>query len=46
MRFFNNDYNEACHPAILKKFTESLTEQKPGYGTDDCCASAANLIRQ
>ena len=45
MLYFNNDYNEICHPAVLKKITEYAGIQNPGYGTDDYCARAAELIR-
>lgn len=46
MLYFNNDYNEICHPAVLKKMTELVSIQMPGYGMDDCCAKAAQMIRQ
>ncbi len=46
MLYFNNDYNEICHPAVLKKMTQSEGIQNPGYGVDDCCARAADLIRK
>lgn len=46
MLYFNNDYNETCHPAVLNKITETTTAQMPGYGTDDHCAAAAELIRK
>ena len=46
MLYFNNDYNEICHPAVLKKITDSAGIQNPGYGTDDCCARAVELIRK
>ena len=46
MLYFNNDYNEICHPAVLKKINQSEGVQNPGYGMDDCCARAAELIRQ
>ena len=46
MLYFNNDYNEICHPGVLKKITESAGLQNPGYGTDDCCARAAEMIRK
>ena len=46
MRYFNNDYNEACHPAILKALTENVGVQMPGYGVDACSAEAAELIRK
>ena len=46
MLYFNNDYNEICHPAILKKMTEMASVQMPGYGADQCCSKAADLIRR
>ena len=46
MLYFNNDYNEICHPAVLKKISESAGLQNPGYGTDSCCARAAELVRK
>lgn len=46
MLYFNNDYNEICHPAVLKKITELASVQMPGYGMDDCCKEAAELIRE
>lgn len=45
MLYFNNDYNEICHPAVLKRLTEIASVQMPGYGADVCCAKAAQLIR-
>lgn len=46
MIYFNNDYNEICHPAVMRKITECAGVQNPGYGTDDCCVRAAALIRE
>lgn len=46
MRYFNNDYNETCHPAVLKKITQTASVQMPGYGTDDRCEAAKELIRK
>ena len=46
MRYFNNDYNEVCHPAILKAIAENAGVQMPGYSADSYCAEAAELIRQ
>ena len=46
MRYFNNDYNEVCHPAILKALSENAGVQMPGYGADEICAEAADLIRR
>lgn len=42
---FNSDYTEGCHPLILEKFAETNFEQTPGYGEDDYCRKAAELIR-
>ena len=42
---FNNDYNRGMHPAILKKLEETNNESYPGYGLDDWCDKAADLIR-
>ena len=46
MRYFNNDYNEICHPEILKAFAENAGMQMPGYSADACCAEAVELIRK
>lgn len=45
MKLFHNDYNEMCHPAVLKALTELDNTQNAGYGVDDYCKSAANMIR-
>lgn len=46
MRYFNNDYNEICHPAILQAMEKNATLQMPGYGTDALCNEAVTLIRE
>ena len=46
MQYFHNDYNEACHPAVLKKMQENMGKQMTGYGEDTACASAADMIRR
>lgn len=46
MQYFHNDYNEACHPAILKKMQENMGKQMAGYGEDTACQSAAAMIRR
>ena len=46
MRYFNNDYNEVCHPAILSALAENAGVQMPGYSEDTCCREAAELIRK
>ena len=43
---FNSDYTEGCHPAILERLAETNMEQTPGYGTDEHCKRAAELIRE
>lgn len=43
---FNCDYNEGCHPAILEALARTNMEQTPGYGEDQHCAHAADLIRE
>ena len=42
---FKNDYSEGCHPRILEALTNTNLEQQNGYGLDDYCVSASNLIR-
>lgn len=46
MLLFHNDYNEACHQAIMKKMHEFANMQMPGYGEDPVCGRAADLIRE
>lgn len=46
MRLFHNDYNEACHPDVLNKLISYSGYQMNGYGEDECCRRAADLIRQ
>jgi len=43
---FNCDYGEGAHPAILQKLIETNMVQTPGYGEDEFCAEAADMIRQ
>lgn len=45
MIYFNNDYSEGCHPAVLEALCTTNFEQTPGYGEDTHCARAASLIR-
>ena len=45
MTYFQCDYVEGCHPAILQKLCESNLEQTPGYGADHYCESARQKIR-
>ena len=43
---FNSDYTEGCHPAILERLMETNMEQTAGYGADDHCKHAAELIKE
>ena len=45
MYSFRNDYSEGVHPSILKALTETNLVQTCGYGMDDYCLKAADLIR-
>lgn len=46
MYSFRNDYSEGAHPRILQALADTNLEQTCGYGLDDYCAEAADLIRQ
>ena len=43
---FASDYLEGAHPTILQRLAETNTEQTSGYGTDEYCERARNLIRK
>lgn len=42
---FDTDYIEGCHPAILKRISETNYCKQPGYGLDEYCASARDRIQ-
>lgn len=42
---FANDYSEGTHERILKVLSETNFLQKQGYGNDDFCYQAVELIR-
>ena len=46
MRFFHNDYNEMCHPVVLEALNNFAGAQNVGYGVDDHCKQAADIIRK
>lgn len=46
MIYFHNDYSEGCHEAVLAKLTQTNLLQTQGYGTDDFCKEAGELIRK
>ncbi|WP_414050848.1 threonine aldolase family protein [Macrococcus animalis] len=43
---FDNDYSTGAHPLILERLNATNDEQHPGYGVDDHCKRAAELIKQ
>ena len=45
MHQFRNDYSEGAAPAILDALVRTNLEQCVGYGTDEHCSRAAELIR-
>lgn len=45
MKFsFKNDYSEGCHPKILEALAKYNLDQQNGYGLDEYCKNAENLI--
>lgn len=46
MYYFNNDYSEGAHPRILQRLAETNLVQTYGYGMDEYCRHAAELIKQ
>ncbi|MDY0142225.1 MAG: low specificity L-threonine aldolase [Bacteroidales bacterium] len=48
MEFYNflNDYSEGAHPSILDELIATNLVQQEGYGDDDYCKQAADLIRK
>ena len=46
MLYFHNDYNEACHPAVLEKIQQNMGKQMGGYSEDTSCEHAAAMIRK
>ncbi|WP_413532251.1 threonine aldolase family protein [Empedobacter brevis] len=43
---FKNDYSEGAHPAILQRLIETNLEQTIGYGEDEFCNEARELIKK
>ena len=43
---FRNDYSEGAHPLILEALVQHNFDQQNGYGNDDYCKMAAQLIKQ
>ena len=42
---FKNDYSEGCYPSILEALARTNLEQQEGYGEDDYCLQAKEIIR-
>ncbi|MEI7595903.1 MAG: low specificity L-threonine aldolase [Bacteroidota bacterium] len=45
MHSFRNDYSEGCHPNIIKALLDTNLEQQEGYGDDQYCQEAKELIK-
>ena len=45
MIYFNSDYLEGAHPALLEKLNETNMVQTVGYGEDEYCAAAREKIK-
>lgn len=43
---FNCDYQEGAHPRILEKMLETNLMQSPGYGEDEYCEEAREILRR
>lgn len=43
---FNSDYLEGAHPKILEKLMETNFVQTPGYGEDEYCRQAREVIKE
>lgn len=46
MIYFNCDYNEGAHENIMKALLETNMEQTIGYGCDEHCKHASDLIKK
>lgn len=46
MYSFLNDYSEGAHPQVLKTLVETNLKQSVGYGCDDDCQKAKDVILQ
>lgn len=44
MIYFDSDYMEGCHPALLQRLTETNLVQTTGYGSDGFTTHAKELI--
>lgn len=46
MYSFKCDYSEGAHPLLINAITRTNLDQTDGYGEDDYCRSAAELIKK
>lgn len=46
MIYFNSDYLEGAHPAIMERLSKTNMEQTVGYGEDEYCAAAREKIKE
>lgn len=42
---FECDYANGAHPKVLEKLVETNAEETPGYGADEHCAHAAQMLK-
>lgn len=45
MLYFENDYAEGAHPAVLERLLATNLDRQPGYGSDAYCEAARQKIR-
>lgn len=45
MIYFRNDYSEGAHPKVMEALINTNMEQTLGYGEDEYCLEAAQLIK-
>ena len=45
MYSFTNDYSEGCHKSILDALARSNLVQSPGYGVDEYCLKAKDILK-
>ena len=45
MIYLKNDYSQGCHPTILEALANTNLESTTGYGLDEYCRAAGDLIK-
>ena len=45
MIYFRSDYSQGAHPKVMEALVNTNMEHTDGYGMDDHCARAADMIR-